>query len=321
MHFTNDGVGGLERLLRFGKRMVVVVVPLAFAGAAYAAATNPPVYVEINSNGQTIVAPLNKPRKGRSFRDHIEQTPTSSYGIDFYAGPDTAITATASGRIDFAGTEVTKGGYEVQSVVINHGFGYKSWLCCLNNLQVKYGDKVDRGRVLGFEAPTPRFLASGEPDPNAKLKAYHLHITLAVPGFMDSSKSGLEVIEQRHTFGKRVADPDKFGLDEYWDGSEAYDEEFKEQVNELKEEILGLAKSLPYRGLRKKIKEHIDNDKPHKAVKKLEKALTQPRFDFSDVQKNTINGILDQANKIRPYLTLPHISPDKPELYGATIQQ
>ncbi len=70
------------------------------------------------------------------------------HGIDFGGHLGIPIKATANGIIEFAG--YTKGGYG-NLVIIDHSFGFKTlYGHMLRNLQVKKGDFVSKGEVIGY---------------------------------------------------------------------------------------------------------------------------------------------------------------------------
>lgn len=66
-------------------------------------------------------------------------------GIDFTASVGTEIYATGDGTVVGAGR---KGGYG-NYILINHGFGYQTMYAHLSKIQVKPGQKVQRGQVIG----------------------------------------------------------------------------------------------------------------------------------------------------------------------------
>ncbi|MFW6089053.1 MAG: M23 family metallopeptidase [Gemmatimonadota bacterium] len=66
-------------------------------------------------------------------------------GLDISAPEGTAFLATAAGRIVFAGT---KPGYG-KTIEIDHGFGYVTRYAHAASINVKRGDRVERGGLLG----------------------------------------------------------------------------------------------------------------------------------------------------------------------------
>jgi len=83
-------------------------------------------------------------------------------GVDLSAQPGTPVHATADGRVVTAGRGEGLGGYGV-CVVVDHGYGFKTLYAHLQNVNVKVGQKVNRGTVVGSVGRTG--LAQG----------YHLH--------------------------------------------------------------------------------------------------------------------------------------------------
>jgi len=66
-------------------------------------------------------------------------------GLDISALAGTPILASAAGTVTYAGT---KSGYG-KTVEIDHGFGYKTRYAHAGSIQVKRGQRVDRGDLLG----------------------------------------------------------------------------------------------------------------------------------------------------------------------------
>jgi murein DD-endopeptidase MepM/ murein hydrolase activator NlpD len=87
-------------------------------------------------------------------------------GVDFVIDIGTPILATGPGVVEAAGYEGPNG----NRVAINHGFGYRSVYAHLSKVQVKPGDRVKRGQVVGLSGNTGR--SSGP----------HLHYTLYYRG-------------------------------------------------------------------------------------------------------------------------------------------
>lgn len=67
-------------------------------------------------------------------------------GLDFIADYNTPVYAPGSGVVEFA---ETKGGLG-KTIVINHGFGYKTLYGHLNKFKVKEGQKVKRGDLIAL---------------------------------------------------------------------------------------------------------------------------------------------------------------------------
>jgi len=87
-------------------------------------------------------------------------------GVDYVISIGTPILATGPGVVDGAGYDGPNG----NRVAINHGFGYRSVYAHLSKVQVKPGERVKRGQVIGLSGNTGR--SSGP----------HLHYTLYYNG-------------------------------------------------------------------------------------------------------------------------------------------
>ncbi|MBT0606682.1 M23 family metallopeptidase [Aequorivita echinoideorum] len=75
------------------------------------------------------------------------------YGMDFTAPRGTPVYATGDGTIDRADNTAT--GYG-NHIVIKHGFGYESLYAHLYKYNVRVGQKVQRGDIIGFVGSTGR---------------------------------------------------------------------------------------------------------------------------------------------------------------------
>ena len=73
-------------------------------------------------------------------------------GIDIASDYGTPIVATAPGKVIYAGY---RRGYGYM-VVIYHGYGYATVYAHMSGIDVRQGDLVDRGRVIGFVGATGR---------------------------------------------------------------------------------------------------------------------------------------------------------------------
>ncbi len=84
---------------------------------------------------------------GFGYRIHpIFKTRKMHEGIDFTAPHGTPIQATGAGKVIQAGN---KGDGYGNAVMIDHGFGYRSFYAHMSSIKVKVGDKVKRGEALG----------------------------------------------------------------------------------------------------------------------------------------------------------------------------
>ncbi|MDF1560861.1 MAG: M23 family metallopeptidase [Bacteroidales bacterium] len=72
-------------------------------------------------------------------------------GMDFTAPTGTEVYATGNGTVD--AVKSTRRGYG-NHIVINHGFGYQTVYAHLNGFNVRAGQKVRRGDVIGFVGNT-----------------------------------------------------------------------------------------------------------------------------------------------------------------------
>ncbi len=74
-------------------------------------------------------------------------------GIDIRAYYNTPVYAPGGGKVEFVGR---KGGFG-KTIIINHGFGYKTLYAHLNKYKVKQGAKVKRGDLIGLTGSSGRF--------------------------------------------------------------------------------------------------------------------------------------------------------------------
>lgn len=77
-------------------------------------------------------------------------------GLDFTAETGTNVMATGNGVVELVETKLW--GYG-KSVVINHGYGYKTRYAHLNSFNVKTGQKVVRGQIIGTVGSTGKSTA------------------------------------------------------------------------------------------------------------------------------------------------------------------
>jgi murein DD-endopeptidase MepM/ murein hydrolase activator NlpD len=95
---------------------------------------------------------LRRTASGWGWRIHpIYKIRKFHYGMDFTASTGTEIYATGDGVIDLVDNSLR--GYG-KRIIINHGFGYKSLYGHLSNFNVRKGQKVKRGEVIGFVGST-----------------------------------------------------------------------------------------------------------------------------------------------------------------------
>ena len=88
--------------------------------------------------------------------DPIYNTSQMHWGIDFTADVGTNVYATGNGVVEEI--QEKKWGYG-NCVIINHGFGYRTWYAHLSAFNCKQGDKITRGDVIGFVGSTGKSTA------------------------------------------------------------------------------------------------------------------------------------------------------------------
>lgn len=95
---------------------------------------------------------LRRTASGWGWRIHpIYKIRKFHYGMDFTAQTGTEIYVTGDGVIEVV--DVSLRGYG-KRIIVNHGFGYKTLYAHLNGFNVKKGQKVKRGEVIGFVGST-----------------------------------------------------------------------------------------------------------------------------------------------------------------------
>lgn len=100
---------------------------------------------------------LTRIASGFGFRiDPIYKTKKMHSGLDFTADTGTPVYAAGNGTV--VQCEVKKWGYG-QSVIIDHGFGYRTRYAHLSEFKCKPGDKVIRGQVIGLVGSTGKSTA------------------------------------------------------------------------------------------------------------------------------------------------------------------
>lgn len=100
-------------------------------------------------------------------------------GMDFTAPTGTEVYATGNGTID--AVKSTRRGYG-NHIVINHGFGYQTVYAHLNGFNVRAGQKVRRGDVIGFVGNTGLSVA---PHLHYEVKLNGRHVDPALYYFND----------------------------------------------------------------------------------------------------------------------------------------
>ncbi|MFT5479138.1 MAG: murein DD-endopeptidase MepM/ murein hydrolase activator NlpD [Bacteroidia bacterium] len=111
---------------------------------------------------------LKRMASGYGYRiDPFYKTRKFHAGMDFTAPTGTEVHSTGDGVIEKV--EAQRWGYG-KSIVVNHGFGYKTRYAHLSKFMVKPGQKVTRGQVIGLVGST------------GKSTAPHLHYEVEVNG-------------------------------------------------------------------------------------------------------------------------------------------
>ena len=98
--------------------------------------------------------------------DPIYKTAKFHNGMDFSANIGTPVYATGDGVIKKAGWQSGYG----KIIIVSHGFGYETWYAHLNKYDVRVGQKVVRGEVIGEVGNT------------GKSTGPHLHYEVHVKG-------------------------------------------------------------------------------------------------------------------------------------------
>lgn len=120
---------------------------------------------------------LKRTASGWGMRIHpIYKIPRFHYGMDFTAATGTDVFATGIGVIKFASRETGYG----NTVIIDHGFGFETLYGHMSKINVKVGQKVNRGDVIGLVGSTGTSTAP------------HLHYEV--------SKNGVKVNPQNYYF-------------------------------------------------------------------------------------------------------------------------
>ena len=105
---------------------------------------------------------------GYGFRIHpVHKVKKFHHGIDFTCKTGTAIQATGNGRVKKV--EKRKSGYG-KNVTIDHGFGFETLYAHMHTIDVKVGDKVEKGEKIGTVGSTGTSTAP------------HLHYEVRVKG-------------------------------------------------------------------------------------------------------------------------------------------
>ncbi len=117
---------------------------------------------------------LKRVASGWGWRIHpIDKIQKFHYGMDFSAATGTEIHATGNGTIETLKYSSSYG----NMVVIDHGYNYKSLYAHLSGFNVKEGQKVTRGQIIGFVGNTGRSMGA------------HLHYEVMRNGIKEDPKN------------------------------------------------------------------------------------------------------------------------------------
>ena len=95
---------------------------------------------------------LTRTASGWGYRIHpIYKIRRFHYGMDFTASTGTEVYATGDGEVILV--EYSRRGYGNQ-IIIDHGYGYKTLYAHMSGFNVKLGQQVKRGDVIGFVGST-----------------------------------------------------------------------------------------------------------------------------------------------------------------------
>ncbi len=95
---------------------------------------------------------LTRTASGWGYRIHpVYKIRKFHYGMDFTAPTGAEIYSTGDGTVELV--KSSRRGYG-NKIVVNHGFGYKTLYAHLSGFNVKVGQKVKRGDVIGFVGNT-----------------------------------------------------------------------------------------------------------------------------------------------------------------------
>src|SRR5690606_9086208 len=101
---------------------------------------------------------LNRIASGFGYRiDPIYKTPKMHTGLDFAAASGTPVYATADGIVKESGYD--NGGYG-NHVIIHHGYGYETLYGHMIKVKVSEGEKVTRGKTIGWVGNTGKSTGS-----------------------------------------------------------------------------------------------------------------------------------------------------------------
>jgi murein DD-endopeptidase MepM/ murein hydrolase activator NlpD len=98
---------------------------------------------------------LKRTASGWGYRMHpIYKVRKMHYGMDFTAPVGTPIYATGDGKVtEVSGSKRSRSGFGL-AVTIDHGYGYETIFAHLNSFNVRVGQEVKRGDIIGYVGNT-----------------------------------------------------------------------------------------------------------------------------------------------------------------------
>ncbi|MFW5773748.1 MAG: peptidoglycan DD-metalloendopeptidase family protein [Tangfeifania sp.] len=112
---------------------------------------------------------LKRTASGWGYRIHpIYKVRKMHYGMDFSAPVGTPVYSTGDGKVtEVSGSKRSRSGFGL-SVTINHGYGYETIYAHLNGFNVRVGQEVKRGDVIGYVGNT-----GGSTAPHLHYEVHH----------------------------------------------------------------------------------------------------------------------------------------------------
>ncbi len=96
---------------------------------------------------------LNRTAAGWGWKIHpIYKIKKFHYGIDFTAAPGTEVVATANGKVEKIITNSHS--RDGKKIILSHNYGYKTIYCHLDRFNVRKGQEIKRGEIIGYVGST-----------------------------------------------------------------------------------------------------------------------------------------------------------------------
>ncbi len=135
---------------------------------------------------------LKRMASGYGYRMHpILKVRAMHKGMDFSAPKGTEIYATGDGIVERV--QKVYGGYG-RNIIINHGYGYKTLYAHMNSFNVRRGQRVKRGEVIGYVGNTG---SSTAPHLHYEVKKDGKHVNPAHYYYIDISPEDYELLLER----------------------------------------------------------------------------------------------------------------------------